>query len=248
EGAGTELGARAQSAMEAKAPAAGPITVTSRKTKQEVRTLATSAILAERRAEPQTVPGTERIEREAPAEPEVAQVADVEAADVEAADVDAPRAPTSPRRALALTLAAFAIVAGVWAFWPQPPVPNPPPPTVIEPDPEPPTSAMEIEPVVEVEMVAEPVTERVPMAETPRAVPTRATVQIGAVPFARVTFDRRNLGDTPIRSHRAPPGQHIVILDHELGQLRVPLRLRAGERVRINANFYATPPTYRVVR
>ncbi|MEM9075207.1 MAG: serine/threonine-protein kinase, partial [Myxococcota bacterium] len=46
EGAGTELGARAQSAMEAKAPAAGPITVTSRKTKQEVRTLATSAILA----------------------------------------------------------------------------------------------------------------------------------------------------------------------------------------------------------
>ena len=260
EGAGPELAARAVAAMKPLGSGdVGPVTVTSRK--QDVKTLATSAILEgardEDRDEPEpesdepigTQPITERIagrqrRDETPRTVEVhkgeAQIAEGRVEAVEEHDA-------RPRR---VWLAALVAVAGLGAWLvmrPSGPDPDTRPQRVVEPSP----PTMEVvrmveEPVAMVE-VDEPVMSAM---ETMVAIaPRTATIEVNAQPFARVRLDRASLGPTPLRSYRASAGQHTLILTHEdLGELRIPLDLAPGENVRIIANFFRDPPEYQIRR
>ncbi len=260
EGAGPELGARAAQAMTSREPPGdGPVTVTSRKADQRVQTLATSAVLDEARRPrasfaPQSSssdsgPATQPIEgrrRRADTPRTVGLPRPPEASVRDSSAASAARARLMQTAAPLLLLAVLG--GGLW--WAQrsaPPVDTRP--RAVPPKPSP---AVEEPPVVPTAAAEAP--QLAPETPAPTAMEAqapavrRATLQVGAVPFATVTLDRRRVGDTPLRALRVPPGHHLLVLDHELGQLRVPLDVGPGERVQVNANFYATPPSYRVRR
>ena len=256
EGAGPELGERAAKAMKPLEPnEGGPVTVTSRK--QDVQTLATSALLeGARDDEPDdeapmgTQPMTERIASRQRRDPtprtvEVQKRGDDEIAEGQVEAV----ADAAPRRNRGWAIAA--IVAAGLATWifvrPSGPDPDTRPQRVVEPSP----------PTMEVAMVEEPVAmvetmEPVMMAEMQTmvaAAPRPAFIEVNAQPYARVTVDRSWVGNTPLRRHRTSAGRHTLILNNEdLGQLRIPLDLAPGENVRIIANFFRDPPEYRITR
>lgn len=255
EDTGHELGERAMSAMKPlETGDAGPVTVTSRK--QDVQTLATSAILEDAReeepdSEPMgTQPMTERITSrkrtdETPRTVAVAKRGEaIEEGQVEAVDV------ASPRNRMAAVVLIVAASLGAWLFLrPTGPDPDTRPQRIVEPSP----PTMEV-----IEMVQEPVAmvemeEPAMMAEMETMVvanaPRPSTIEVNAQPFAHVTLDRSFVGNTPIRRYRTTPGRHTLILNNDdLGQVRVPLDLAPGQNVRVIANFFQDPPSYRVLR
>ncbi len=259
EGAGPELGARAAQAMTPREEADdGPVTVTSRKVDQQVQTLATSPLLDEvrRPGEPTTAsldtgPRTEPIEgrRGRDDTPRTLAVGDRPAEDGgHPSEPPAEVEPSSPQRlAGPLLLVVGAGAALLW--WTQRPSDRPVDtrPHTVAPAPAPAVMEPVVAPTTEAETtpMEEPLA---PVMEPEVLAARRATLEVGAVPYASVTLDRRRVGNTPLRRLRASPGQHLLVLDHDLGQLRVPLEVRPGERIQVNANFYETPPTYRVRR
>lgn len=256
EGAGPELGERAAKAMKPLEPGeAGPVTVTSRK--QDVKTLATSAILEGARDEPDeapigTQPMTERIagrraESRRDETPRTVAVQKAEGAPIAEGQVEALEVP--PRRSRAWVLAVIAASAlGAWLVMrPTGPDPDTRPQRVVEPSaPTMETVEMVETPIAMVEMVEPVMTEMETMVS---AAPRPATIEVSAQPFARVTVDRTPVGPTPVRRHRTTAGRHTLILNNDdLGQLRIPLDLAPGENVRIIANFFRDPPEYRITR
>lgn len=264
EGAGPELGARAAKAMKPLEPGeAGPVTVTSRK--QDVKTLATSAILEGARDEPEV--GEQASEDDSPlgTQPMTERIAGRQG--VERRDqtprtiaVEKPNEPIAegqveavevPARRNRIWIIASIVAAGLGAWLlmrPTGPDPDTRPQRVVEPSAPTMESATEMvePPFVMVEM-QEPV--MVEMETMVAAAPRPATIEVNAQPFARVTVDRTVVGQTPLRSHRTTAGRHTLILNNDdLGQLRIPLDLAPGENVRIIANFFRDPPEYRITR
>jgi hypothetical protein len=64
------------------------------------------------------------------------------------------------------------------------------------------------------------------------------TVNINAVPWAVVSIDGRDAGETPLGGVELSPGSHEVVFTHpELGQRRQQVSVRSGEMTRVSVDL-----------
>jgi eukaryotic-like serine/threonine-protein kinase len=64
------------------------------------------------------------------------------------------------------------------------------------------------------------------------------TLSINAVPWATVSVDGREVGETPLGAVELSAGPHVVVFSHpQFGQRRQEVTVRAGETTRVSVDL-----------
>jgi serine/threonine-protein kinase len=71
-----------------------------------------------------------------------------------------------------------------------------------------------------------------------KAVTADGRVSINAVPWAQVSIDGKQIGDTPLGNVTVPVGEHEIVFRHpQLGERRRMILVKSGVLTRVSANF-----------